>query len=115
MLQISEKKRVISHGLHGIEITIDLSSVYGIEIKNDFGSVYIGLRRRKKQKSHAMCFSERNASITPTEVLSLAQRAQSASGCEIQPSDWLRNSKKNEIVYMLLAPLIIYFFRILSI
>jgi hypothetical protein len=44
---------------------------------------------------------------TPTEVLSRAQRSLCASGCEIEPSDWLRNSKKSEIVYMLLAPIVI--------
>jgi len=30
----------------------------------------------------------------PTESLSLAQRALSASGYEIEPSDWFRNAKK---------------------
>ncbi|KAG7554469.1 Kinesin motor domain [Arabidopsis suecica] len=42
-------------------------------------------------------------------MLSLAQRALGASGCEIEPSDWLKNSKKSEIVYMLLAPLLCYY------
>ena len=44
----------------------------------------------------------------PTESLSLAQSALCASGYEIEPSDWLRNSKKSEIVYMLLAPICYY-------
>jgi len=43
----------------------------------------------------------------PTESLSLAQRALSAIRYEIEPSDWLKNSKKTQIVYMLLALIII--------
>ena len=51
---------------------------------------------------------------TPTELLSRAQRSLCASGCEIEPSDWLRNSKKSEIVYMLLAPVVIIYFFVSS-
>ena len=52
------------------------------------------------KKSHEL---ERGLS---TESPSLAQRALSASGYEIEPSDWLKNSKKNAIVYLLLALII---------
>jgi len=48
--------------------------------------------------------------VLPTELLSLAQRALYASGYEIEPSDWLRNSKKREIVYMLLAYYLVFRF-----
>jgi len=56
-----------------------------------------------------MCVDKKSHELErglPTESLSLAQRALSASGYEIEPSDWLRNSKKTQIVYMLLAMLL---------
>ena len=99
-----------------LQIEIDFGLVYfGFEIKIEFGSVNNWFWETKKQKSHAMENLDRNPSIEkglnwkgvlPTELLSLAQRALYASGYEIEPSDWLRNSKKSEIVYMLLAMLL---------